>query len=172
MKIETKNLILISGNKKILASAIRGAAFLSNNLNASVSEPWTEFGLAPIEYSLTKISQNEYENGWWTYFPIHKDDKRLIGSCGYKGIPTSVGNVEIGYEVISEYRQKGLGTEIAKGLVSNAFKFDNVKMIIAHTLPSENASTNILKRLGFDKVSEIFDPEDGLIWRWELKRER
>ena len=171
MKIETKNLILISGNKKILTSAIKGAAYFSNNLNASVIEPWTEFGLAPIEYSLTKISQNEYENGWWTYFPIHKDDKKLIGSCGYKGSPTSEGNVEIGYEVISEYRQKGLGTEIAKGLVSNAFKFDNVKMIIAHTLPSGNASTNILTRLGFDKVSEIIDPEDGLIWRWELKRE-
>ena len=171
MKIETKNLILISGNKEILSSAIKGASFLSINLNVSVMEPWTEFGLAPIEFSLTKISQNENENGWWSYFPIHKEDKKLIGSCGYKGSPTPEGNVEIGYEVISEYRQKGLGTEIAKGLVSNAFKFDHVKMIIAHTLPFENASTNILICLGFNKVSEIIDPEDGLIWRWELKRE-
>ncbi len=171
MKIETNNLLLISGNKKILSSAIKGAAFLSDSLHALVSEPWTEFGLSPIEYSLTRISQNEDENGWWTYFPIHKEDKKLIGTCGYKGLPTSEGNVEIGYEVISEYRQKGLGTEIAKGLISNAFTFENVKMIIAHTLPSENASTHILMRLGFGKVSEIIDPEDGLIWRWELKRE-
>lgn len=170
MKIETENLILIPGNKKILTSAIKGAAFLSENLNASVIEPWTEFGLAPIEYSLKKVSQNKTEVGWWTYFPIHKEDKKLIGSCGYKGSPTSEGTVEIGYEVISEYRKKGLGTEIAIGLVSNAFKFANVKMIIAHTLPLENASTKILIRLGFYKVSEINDPEDGLIWRWELNR--
>ena len=170
MKIETENLILIPGNKNLLASAIQGNDFLSKALGYTVCSDWTEFGVAPLAYTLKILTQNENENGWWTYFPIYTVDQKLIGSCGYKGRPTPDGMVEIGYEVCPEYRQKGLGTEIAKGLLTNAFNDDNVKIVIAHTLPMENASTNILRKLSFKKVDEIVDPEDGLIWRWEIKK--
>jgi len=27
-----------------------------------------------------------------------------------------------------------------------------------------------LQKCGFKKVEEITDPDDGLIWKWELKR--
>ena len=170
MHIETENLILIPGNKNLLASAIQGNDFLSKALGYAVCSDWTEFGVAPLAYTLKILTQSEDENGWWTYFPIHTIDQKLIGSCGYKGRPTPDGMVEIGYEVCPEYRQKGLGTEIANGLLTHAFKDEHIKIVVAHTLPMENASTNILRKLSFNKVSEIEDPEDGLIWRWEIKK--
>jgi RimJ/RimL family protein N-acetyltransferase len=135
-----------------------------------VLDNWTEFGVGALEYSLGKLSENEKENGWWTYFPIHKQSNRLIGSGGYQGKPTTEGTVEIGYEITSDYRSRGLATEMTMGLVENAFKNDKVKSIIAHTLGQENPSTTVLTKCGFDKIEEINDPNEGIIWKWELKR--
>ena len=99
-----------------------------------------------------------------------KDENLLIGNCGYKGPPKD-GVVEIGYEVIPEYRGIGLATEIAAVLVDNAINDPAVEKVIAHTLPEENASCKVLRKCGFTQVAEIFDKEDGIVWRWEIERE-
>jgi ribosomal-protein-alanine N-acetyltransferase len=41
-------------------------------------------------------------------------------------------------------------------------------IVAAQTLPEENASTYVLKKLGFTKVGELEHPEDGLVWEWQL----
>ena len=91
----------------------------------------------------------------------------LVGNCGYKGPPKN-GVVEIGYEVAESYRGMGLATEMAKALIEFAFSHPEVKSIIAHTLPFENHSVSVLRKCGFEYISEINDPEDGVIWKWEL----
>ena len=171
MNIETKNLKLIPCDTEILKSAIQGNEILATKINVTVQENWTEFGVGALKYSLDRLTESEEEKNWWTYFPIHKQDNKLIGSGGYKGKPTTEGTVEVGYEIASGYRNRGLATEMTKGLIENAFRDDRVKSIIAHTLGQENASTKVLQKCGFEKVEEINDPEDGLIWKWELKRQ-
>lgn len=170
--IESQHLRLISCNKEILEKAIQGNHELANILNIHVPDNWTEFGTAPLTYFLDKIALDEEIIGWASYFPVLKAENKLIGSCGYKGKPDDQGVVEIGYEIAPEYRNKGFATELSKALISNAFADHSVRMIIAHTLPFTNASTRVLGKLGFTKTSEINDPEDGVIWRWELGRER
>lgn len=170
MTIETKNLLLISCETEILKSAIQGNEILAKKINVPVQDNWTEFGVGPLQYSLDRLTESEEEKNWLTYFPIHKQDNKLIGSGGYKGKPTIDGIVELGYEIAPKYRNRGLGTEMTKGLIENAFKDERVKTVIAHTLRQENPSTKILQKCGFEKVEEITDPDDGLIWKWELKR--
>ena len=171
MTIETKNLKLIPCDTEILKSAIQGNEILATKINVTVQENWTEFGVGALKYSLDRLTESEEEKNWWTYFPIHKQDNKLIGSGGYKGKPTTDGTVELGYEIASGYRNRGLATEMTKGLIENAFRDDRVTSIIAHTLGQENPSTKVLQKCGFEKVEEINDPEDGLIWKWELKRQ-
>jgi ribosomal-protein-alanine N-acetyltransferase len=171
MSIETKNLRLIPGTREILDKAISGNHELGQLLNVQIPPNWTEFGVEPLKYTLNLILKDKEEIGWVTYFPIHKQDNTLIGSCGYKGKPTEKGEVEIGYEIAPDYRKKGYATEITQGLISHAFADQRVKTIIAHTLPEENASTKILTKFKFIKVGEIHDPEDGNIWKWELKKD-
>jgi RimJ/RimL family protein N-acetyltransferase len=170
MTIETKNLKLIPCNTEILEAAIQGNEILAKKINVTVQDNWTEFGAVALQYSLDRLTESEEEKNWWTYLPIHKQDNKLIGSGGYKGKPTTDGTVELGYEIAPKYRNLGLGTEMTKGLIENAFRDKRVKSIIAHTLGQKNHSTKILQRCGFEKVQEINDPDDGLIWKWELKK--
>lgn len=171
MTIETPRLKLIPCDVDILKAAVFGDAQLAKILNVSVQKNWTEFGTRPLEYSLNRLANFPEEKDWWTYLPLHKSDNTLIGSGGYKGKPNN-GTVEIGYEIVPQYRNQGLATEMAKGLIDHAFKDPRVNMILAHTLGFENPSTSILQKCGFIKTQVILDPEDGLIWEWELKKPR
>ena len=115
-------------------------------------------------------SENEEEKGWWTYIPIYKPENKLIGSGGYQGKPTDDGTVEIGYEILADYRNRGLATEMTLALVENAFRSPAVRSVIAHTLGEENSSTRVLRKCGFEKIDEIIHPQEGIIWKWKLSK--
>ncbi len=171
MIIETKNLKIIACDDEILQAAIDGNDVLASKINAIVEDDWTEFGELAFQYALNKLKVGEDEKYWWTYFPIHKQDNKLIGSAGYKGKPTIEGVIELGYEIRSNYRNRGLATELVIGLIDNALKDTKVKSIIAHTLGHHNASTSVLKKCRFEKVDEMDDSEHGIIWKWKLNLE-
>ena len=168
--IETKNLTLVACDQTLLEVALAGNEQLSEHLNVIVPENWTEFGSRALKHSLDKLNSSESEKGWWSHLPIHKVDNKLVGLCGYKGQPNEKGQVEIGYEIKAEYRNKGLATELAKSLIENAFNFETVQSIQAHTLGQINASTKVLSNCGFQKIDEIDGKELGTLWKWELKR--
>jgi ribosomal-protein-alanine N-acetyltransferase len=171
MTIDSENIFLVQCNEQILQAAINGDIELSRFLKCKVSQNWSEFGTEIFPYVLDKITRSPEEQDWWTYFPIHKKNNQLIGSGGYKGSPTKDGTVEIGYEIAKEYRNKGFATELAKSLITHAFKQADINIIYAHTLAHENASTRVLLKCGFHKVEELHDPNDGEVWKWELVRE-
>ena len=171
-KIETLHLVLMACDQQTLEYAIQGNQQLSKHINAIVPDDWTVFGSRALKYSLDKLNSSQDEKGWWSYFPIHKAHNKLIGLCGYKGKPNNKGQVEIGYEIKTEYRNKGLATEIAKALVQNAFDFDIINSVQAHTLGEVNASTKVLSNCGFQKIDEIDGKDLGTLWKWELQRNK
>jgi [ribosomal protein S5]-alanine N-acetyltransferase len=170
MTIETNNLKLIPCDAAILKSAIEGNDKLGKILKAKVPDNWTAFGTDPLKYALHMLTEDAEHTGWLTYFPIIRQENKLIGSGGYKGKPDESGSVELGYEISPEYRNRGFAKEMAVALISNAFANLRVKRITAHTLREVNASVNILSAYGFVKVADVDDPDDGLIWKWMLER--
>ena len=170
MLIETKNLSLLPCDCDILRSAILGNEILAKKINVEVPENWSEFGTVALKYALDRLSESDEEKNWWTYFPIHRQQNKLIGSGGYKGKPSAEGIVELGYEIAADYRCRGLATEMTRALIDNAFKDRRVRTIVAHTLGQDNPSTKVLQKCGFEKIEEINDPDDGLIWKWQLKK--
>lgn len=158
---------IISGNIHLLEAAVDGNSYLEKILKVTVPPIWSEFGIDEMKFSLTKILSDSAEKNWWAYFVILKEENKLIGTCGYKGKPGPQGIVEIGYEIIKEYRNRGLATETAQALIDNAFTDPRVKTVMAHTLPEANASTKVLSKIGFVKIDEIYFPEDGFIWEWK-----
>ncbi len=114
---------------------------------ARAADPWT-FGFAVL---LPAIAQ-------------------VIGSASFKGPPDAAGMVEVAYAIVPAWQGKGCATEATRELVVFAFNDSRVRLIRAHTLPENNASTRVLTKNGFTNSGEVIDPEDGRVWRWELAK--
>jgi ribosomal-protein-alanine N-acetyltransferase len=109
-------------------------------------------------------------NPWIHGFTIFRRSTGApIGNCGFKGPPTTDGRVEIAYGLDEEYWGRGYATEAARALTAFALDADDVRTVIAHTLPEENASARVLRKSGFEWVGDVVDPEDGPVWRWEFR---
>lgn len=137
-----------------------------------LAEGLREMATGP-EVSPEFLAQQETAAGgdvWLHGFAIVEVTKGVaIGMCGYKGPPKEE-TVEIAYGLAPAYQRRGYATEAAQELVARAFASGLVRRVLAHTLPELNASTRVLARCGFERVGEVMDPEDGLVWRWERKR--
>lgn len=117
---------------------------------------------------LASLRASSDEDPWTHGFVIlDRTTGKAIGSCAFKGPPDSSGAVEIAYETNEAHRGRGYATEAARALTDFAFEHANVRIVRAHTLPEDNASTRVLTKCGFNRLGEVIDPEDGLVWRWE-----
>jgi len=102
---------------------------------------------------------------WLGYLAL--DGSVCIGTCGFKAPPVD-GRAEIAYFTFPGFEGRGYATRMAKALVERGRMADRQVLIAAQTLPQENASTAILRRLGFALVGTVDHPEDGPVWEWQL----
>jgi RimJ/RimL family protein N-acetyltransferase len=120
-----------------------------------------------LEYARKGLAEGLDPN-WSTHLIIDPAAGELVGLGGFKGPPVA-GEVEIGYGVAPERQGRGHATAAVRWLTETAFA-RGVEVVIAHTLAEVNASTTVLQRCGMKKVGELIDPDDGPIWRWEVRR--
>jgi len=103
------------------------------------------------------------EDPWGTHL-FFDDDGALVGFGGFKGEPGD-GEVELGYAVAPVRQGRGIATAVVEELLGRA-RTAGVKVVSAHTLAEENASTAVLRKTGFTRTGELREP-DGDVWRWE-----
>jgi RimJ/RimL family protein N-acetyltransferase len=156
MEIPTKNLrLVLQTTEQVLASIDA----MSPADRAEVSPAW-----------LARVSSSSVADPWTHGFAIvQRESGDIIGTCAYKGPPDADGVVEIAYGLDPAHRGKGYATEAATALARHALGSGRVRTIRAHTLPEANASTRVLTKCGFERLGEVMDPEDGLVWRWEMR---
>lgn len=90
-----------------------------------------------------------------------------VGMCGFKSSPVA-GRVEIAYGTVPGHEGQGIATAMATALIEIAQQENSSLTVFAQTLAEENASTSILKKLGFTLLGAVEHPEDGTVWEWEL----
>jgi RimJ/RimL family protein N-acetyltransferase len=118
---------------------------------------------------IARVRETTDADPWSLSFQmVDRASGAVIGGCSYKGPPDADAVVEIAYGVDPAHRCNGYATEAARALVDYAFETGQVRRVRAHTLPNPNASTSVLTKCGFEKLGEVVDPEDGLVWRWEI----
>ena len=120
-----------------------------------------------LEYTRKGLAEGLDPN-WSSHLVIDPHAGELVGLGGFKGAPVA-GEVEIGYGVAPERQGRGHATAAARWLTETAFA-RGAEVVVAHTLAEMNASTTVLQRCGMTKVGELVDPDDGPIWRWEVRR--
>jgi RimJ/RimL family protein N-acetyltransferase len=118
---------------------------------------------------LAMLDKAAMKDPWVHGFHVLDDTGQLVGLGGFKGPPVR-GMVEIAYAINPDQQRKGHATTAARALVEYAFQSPDVRTVRAHTLPDGIASQKVLMKNGFLKTGEIDDPEDGLVWRFELAK--
>ncbi len=169
--METPRLRLLPHTPEQLRALLRSVEDYAQIMGFEIEpELGVFFSQASPEY-VTRLWAATARDPWWDGFGmLLKAERRVVGLCGYAGPPNSEGVVEIAYGVATIHQGKGLATEAAQALVSNAFTLPQINAVCAHTLPETNASTRVLEKCGFRRAGETVDPEAGPVWRWELKR--
>lgn len=104
-----------------------------------------------------------YHAPWVGYLALK--DGVPVGSGAFTGRPVD-GEVEVSYWAFQEFEGQGLGTDICKELVRLALMHDPKLKVFAKTMPQENASTNILRKNGFEYAGDVEDHEIGKAWKW------
>ena len=132
-------------------------------------EMFTSHGVSPqwITALRTTPASDPWRHG---FFLLHRATSTVIGTAGFKGPADPEGSVEIAYGIAPDFEGQGYATEAAAALVAFAFDTPGVALVCAHTLPTPNASTRVLRKCGFRYVGDIVDPDDGPVWRWEHGR--
>ena len=100
----------------------------------------------------------------WTAYLLNRAGTYLGG--GAFVAPPRDGRVEIAYFTLPAHERQGFGRTTAALLVDIARRADSSLVLWARTLPEENASTAILRGLGFRHAGSTTDHEIGEAWAW------
>ncbi len=139
---------------------------INENGNLSESVAVDDFFNDVIEATVAHYKQVNFVTPWIGYVGVERNEP--VGVCGFKGPPNDE-RVEIAYGTAPGHEGKGIATALAAELVEIAQTTAKGLTIVAQTLPEENASTSILKKIGFSKTGTVEHPDDGLVWEWELR---
>jgi RimJ/RimL family protein N-acetyltransferase len=104
-----------------------------------------------------------YAVPWVGYIAVA--DGAVVGGGAFVGPPVD-GLAEIAYYTCNDREGRGYATQTAAALVDIARRHDPAVGLKAFTLMQDNASTRILKRLGFSVVGTAQDPDAGEVWEW------
>lgn len=169
--IQTTRLQLIVCEFHHLAALGRDRRELAALLGVTLPDSWPHFPEAYLPPDPAAPTAHAPPHGWSSYLFIHQQAGVLVGSGGFKGPPGPSGTVEIGYEIATEYWNQGYASEATQGMLAHAFAHEAVRAVMAHTLAQTNASTSVLKKVGMSVIAEVDDPDDGPLWRWQIRRD-
>lgn len=114
------------------------------------------------EVRLADIRRDPEAADWIARAVIAEPEGVIVGHGGFHGPPDAGGTVEVGYTVAPEYRLRGYATAILAELLRRADADPRVTAVRASIRPDNVGSRKVATRLGFKKIGEQWDPEDGL----------
>ncbi len=140
----------------------RGAEYLGATLGESL-----EAIKDVLDQTLSMLRSVRRNDPWGCYLAIDTATDIVIGTCGFKSGPNAQGEIELAYFTYPAFEGKGYATAMSTALIEIAVASTEVRALVAHTLPAANASTRVLEKVGLRFITEVMDPEDGKVWRWE-----
>ncbi len=108
-----------------------------------------------------ELAAHPDDAGWYSWVYISPVMHRLLGCGGFKGAPDADGKVEIGYSMLTSYREQGLATEGVNTLTSWAHTDERVKQVVAHTPVDRAASHRVLEKAGYVQTGTFRDDAEG-----------
>lgn len=147
-------------------------AELSALLGATVPEAWLEHE-SIMRLRLEELRRDSSLQPWllraMVRRPVGEMDRHMVGFIGFHGPPGSPqleaqapGAVELGYTVFAPYRRQGFAEESCRVLMDWAHAMHRVNHFVVAVSPTNLPSLRLAAKLGFARVGEQVDEEDGL----------
>jgi RimJ/RimL family protein N-acetyltransferase len=109
-------------------------------------EPWSD---AKVRDFIARQMRHIASNGFCFWKIQRKPDGRLIGLCGLQALRLgSQWDVEIGWWLTPPNWGRGLASEAAGAVMSEAVKIVNADRIVAIAIPENYASRRIMSKIG------------------------
>jgi [ribosomal protein S5]-alanine N-acetyltransferase len=131
--------------------------------------PLPEVARTAVASTVQLYARAGWNPPWIGYLAF--EGSACVGTCAFTSPPVK-GTVEIAYFTFPGHEGRGVATRMAERLVSISLSHSPDVSVTAHTLPEENASTRILRKVGFVHVGAVVHPEDGQIWVWRHSTQR
>ena len=171
--VETTRLILVPLSHEQLLLYKNDPIALADNLNVQHIErehdPATVGDVAEaLEFwiSHTLLHRDRFE--WFTNWEIILKEERLaVGGIGFTGFPNDDGKTEVGYGLDMRYHGKGYASEALEGILKWAFKYSQLKNVLAQSPLPHIASHRVLIKNGFAETHR-----DEQLTHWELPRSK
>ena len=88
----------------------------------------------------------------WT--AVLKEENSMVGDLCIIGEPNAAGEIEIGYGIYDEYKDRGYMTEIVSGLIRWAKSETRVLAVVASSEETNFASSKVLEKSGFVAIGK------------------
>lgn len=136
----------------------------------------TEADVAVVrDFGKDEFATDEEALAWIRWVKIKNEEGRLIvnfyiwlantdqciGRVYIHSKPELDGEVEIGYGISEEYRNKGYVTEAAQAVIRYAFEEARQDMLAAIVKPENTASQCVINKLGFSKHGVRMLPDEN-----------
>ncbi|RZK20989.1 MAG: N-acetyltransferase [Hymenobacter sp.] len=153
---QTPRLTILAASRALLTAELHKPQYFPVLLGAALPANWPPQGYdrAAMEYFFEKLTAGGRDAaGWYNWYALLKAEgdtpRTLVGSGGFTGPPDAAGTAEIGYSIATDWRGRGLATELVSGLVQQAAATGLVRRLVAHTQPENSASQKVLLANGF-----------------------
>ncbi|MDX2162422.1 MAG: GNAT family N-acetyltransferase [bacterium] len=166
LTLQTERLDLVACPEQVARAAFGGTRQLETLVGAKIAREWLDDeGRGLLNYYWHMISADPTNLGYGLWMIIHRTDKVMFGTAGFKGKPNSAGIIEIGYGIDKAYRRQGYTFEAAHALVNWGFAQPNVTAVTADCLTTNLGSIRVLEKLGMARTGLV-----GSYLQWRLEK--
>jgi [ribosomal protein S5]-alanine N-acetyltransferase len=158
--LETSRLTLVPCSLE-LAEVLADRAAAEKQLGVAVPEGWPDDELAGLlELYSGWLRADPTVLGYGPWIVIVREERAVVGSAGFVGRPKA-GELELGYGIAQDYRNRGYATEAAAALVEWGLAQPKVERVVARSDRANRPSSRVLEKIGMNP-----EGADGTLVRW------
>jgi ribosomal-protein-alanine N-acetyltransferase len=169
--IITSRLELASMSPSFLEALLSGRQFIAEGIGRlALPRGWPdEHDERWLRVRLQEMRDDPLLQPWLARAMVLKRDRLrpMVGHIGFHGAPKD-GSLELGYTVIQQYRRQGYAFEAALGMMDWASREHGISRFLVSISPENQPSLALADKMGFKRIGEQVDPEDGLEYVFEL----
>ena len=125
----------------------------------------------PLAWRVPQVKADPSTNKWFVRWIVLKENREIIGSTSFHGVPDAQGMMEIGLGIETQYQNQGYAKEALLGMWRWVLTFPEVKTLRYTVSPENGPSITVIKHFGFEYKGQQIDEEDGPEDVYEIVRE-